>query len=80
MTKNISAGGLVFVAKESLLLGSILELKIELPEDKPVDCLARGVREEEIENEKVYETAVCFLDLSAADRSRLEKFVVKESR
>jgi hypothetical protein len=80
VTKNISAGGLLFISKERLPISTILELKIELPEEKHVECLARVVREEEIDNEKMLEVAVCFLDLSASDRSRLEKFVVKEAR
>ncbi len=79
VAKNISAGGLRFVTKESLPLGTILELKIELPEDKHIECLARVVREEEIENERLYEMAVCFLDLSASNRTRLDKFVIKEA-
>lgn len=80
VTKNISAGGLLFAAKEILPLGTILELKIEIPEDKTVECLARVIRGEEIENEKVYETAVCFLDLSASDRSRFDKFIIRETK
>ena len=76
VAKNISAGGLVFTVPERIPLSSILELKIELPaSDSPVVCLARVVREEEIEFKKSYELAVCFLDLSPADRARLEKFV-----
>ena len=60
-------------------MGAIMELKIELPnEDKPVECLARVVREEEAEPDKVYEIAVCFLDLSGGERARLEKYVERE--
>ena len=79
-SKNISAGGLLFVSKESIAVGTILDLQIELPSDKMVECLARVVREEELENEKIYDVAVCFLDLSAADRSRLDKFIIKEMK
>jgi hypothetical protein len=53
-----------------------VELKIELPtEEKPIECLARIVREEEVEADKTYDVAACFLDLTSADRSRLEKFI-----
>ena len=80
VTRNISAGGLVFAARESFPPGTIFELKIELPgEEKPIECLARVVRDEEIEPEKSYEMAVCFLDLSADDRGRLDRFVVGEA-
>lgn len=79
-TKNLSAGGLLFVASEAIPLGSILELKIELPDGKPsIECLSRVVRVSEIEAEKRYDTGVCFLDLGGADRARLNKFVEEES-
>ncbi len=81
ITKNISAGGLVFVAKETISLGSILELHIELADEgDAIECLARVVRQEEGDDNKSFDTAVCFLDLSGADRARLEKFVSKEIR
>ncbi len=79
MTKNISAGGLLFLTKEPMSIGMILELKIEAPQESPIVCLARVLRIEEIEMEKVYRVAVCFLDLSGSDRSRLNRLVANES-
>lgn len=80
-TLNISAGGLLFVSRGKIPVGSILELKIELPEEpNPVECLARIVRQDESEKGRVFETAVYFLDLSSQDRTRLERFVEKEGR
>lgn len=44
VTKDISAGGLLFYADEPLPIGSILELNLELPDGKePIECLARIV-------------------------------------
>ncbi len=81
LTKNVSAGGLLFIGKENIPVSAILELFIEVPDrGDPIECLARVVRQEEIEADKSYDTAVCFLDLSAPARSRLEKFVEKETR
>ena len=78
-TKNLSAGGLVFVAKEQIPIGAIVELKIQLPGVKEhIECLSRVMRIEEIEIEKTYDTAVCFLDLSGGDRAKLVKFVEEE--
>jgi len=75
-TKNISAGGLLFVAHDKLSVGSILELKIKLPNSEElIECLSRVVRVEELVEQKEYDIAVCFLDLTGADRIRLEKFV-----
>lgn len=80
VTKNISAGGLLFVSSEPLLIDSILELKIELPDDqRPTECLSRVVRVEEIEEGKNYDIAVCLLDITGAERTRLNKYVETES-
>ena len=81
LTKNISAGGVLFYANETLGTGTILELRFQLPnDDEAVECLARVVREEKAENDLIYEVACCFLDLTVRDRARLEKFVEKESK
>jgi type II secretory ATPase GspE/PulE/Tfp pilus assembly ATPase PilB-like protein len=79
VTKNISAGGVVFISSEMLPLGSILELNIELPNtEKSVECLAKVVRVEEIEAEKAYDIAVYFLDITGAQRAILNKYVELE--
>lgn len=75
VTENISAGGMLLYVDEPLPVGSILELKLELPsESDSIECLARVVRIETTA-EKSYLIAVCFLDLSGAERSRLNKYV-----
>jgi type II secretory ATPase GspE/PulE/Tfp pilus assembly ATPase PilB-like protein len=75
-TKNISAGGLLFVAHDKLTIGSILDLKIKLPNSEAlIECLARVVRVEELIEQREYDIAVCFLDLTGAERIRLDKFV-----
>lgn len=80
LTKNISAGGVLFDAGEFISLASIIELRLELPDNKnePVECLARVIRSEEIEENKIYETAVCFLAITSAERARLDRFIEKE--
>ncbi len=78
VTKNISAGGLLFFSDEPLGIGSILELKIELPNgEEPIECLVRVVRIEQAE-EKNYYLAVCFLDITGAERTRLNRFIETE--
>ncbi len=72
---NISAGGLVFLTKEFISIGSILELRIDLPQELPLNCLARVVRLEEMEVDSKYSIAVCFLGVSGAERARLNKFI-----
>ena len=79
VTKNISAGGLLFYSNELIPLGSFLELVIELPDaEKPIECLARAVRNEEVEENKSYNIAVNFLDITSAARVRLQRFVEVE--
>ncbi|MCX5694073.1 MAG: ATPase, T2SS/T4P/T4SS family, partial [Candidatus Omnitrophica bacterium] len=79
-TKNISAGGLLFVAHDKLVIGSILDLKIELPNSQGlIECLARVVRVEELIPQEEYDIAICFLDLTSADRIKLDKFVGRET-
>lgn len=76
VTKNISAGGLLFTSAEAIAIGSILELKIELPEGgEPIECLSRAVRLEEREQNKNYDIAACFLDVTSAQRARLDKYI-----
>ncbi len=82
VTSNISAGGLLFFSDEILTIGSILELKIELPgkDEQPIECLSRVTRVEEMDQERKYTIAVCFLDITGAQRARLNKFIDVESR
>jgi hypothetical protein len=76
VTKNISAGGLLFVSNFPLPVGSIIELKLELPDvEPPVQCLSRIVRVEETDVDKVYEIAVHFLDITSAGRARIKKYI-----
>ncbi|TBR17928.1 hypothetical protein EPO66_01835, partial [bacterium] len=80
VTRNISAGGMLFVSHEILPIGSFLELKIELPNAEGlVECLSRVIRVEEIEENRTYEVALCFLDITSAQRARVEKYINKES-
>ncbi|MBN1870237.1 MAG: Flp pilus assembly complex ATPase component TadA [Candidatus Omnitrophica bacterium] len=82
-TEGISAGGLQFVSNEAISLGSILELKIDLPDaDKSIVCLARvlrvELRDEETQAKIGFYISVCFLDISSAERARLNKYVEEE--
>lgn len=75
VTKDISAGGLTFLSKELVPFGSILELAIETPDgEAPIECLAKVIRVDEAEQEAYY-IAVSFLDISGAQRARLDRFV-----
>jgi type II secretory ATPase GspE/PulE/Tfp pilus assembly ATPase PilB-like protein len=78
ITQNISAGGLLFISNESLAFGSILEINVDLPvAQETVVCLARVVRASESEKKGMFDIAVCFLDLTGAQRAKLEQYVEK---
>ncbi len=76
ITKDISAGGVRFVTGYTLPLGTILELKIQLEKgEKSVDCLAKICRVEEDSVSAMFNLAAYFLDISSADRVRLDNYV-----
>lgn len=79
ITKNISAGGILFVCEKPIAVGSFLELTVELPDSQPpVKCLAKVLRAEEIGENDHYDIGVCFLDISGSERMRLNKYTEEE--
>jgi len=80
-TKNVSAGGLLFVSNEQMPLGSIVELKIALPDSSErIECLARVIRIEQKLGEENYNVAVCFLDITSAQRALLDAYIKNEEK
>lgn len=78
VTKNLSAGGLIFVSNESLPIGSVVELNIELPDGgENVKCLARVIRTSPSDKKEAHDIAVCFLDITGAERTRLNKLILR---
>jgi c-di-GMP-binding flagellar brake protein YcgR len=78
VTKDISAGGLLFLSDEQIPIDSIVELKVELPgKERPIECLGRVIRVEAVKD-GTYNIAACFLDIATADKARLSKYVESE--
>ncbi|MBU0468020.1 MAG: Flp pilus assembly complex ATPase component TadA [Candidatus Omnitrophica bacterium] len=76
VTEDISAGGLRFISKERIQIGSIIELKIYIDHSqKAIECLAKVCRVEEDSMENIYTMVNYYLDLSSADRSSIRKFI-----
>lgn len=76
ITKDISAGGVRFITGYTLPLGTILELKVQLEKgEKSIDCLGKICRIEEDSVSAMFNLAAYFLDISSADRARLDKFI-----
>ena len=79
VTSNISAGGLLFVSHQAIPVSAILELAIELPDGQgTIECLSRVLRIKEIKANETYDIAVCFLDITSAQRVKLDKYVEKK--
>jgi type II secretory ATPase GspE/PulE/Tfp pilus assembly ATPase PilB-like protein len=80
VTKDISAGGLLFFSDEPIAADSLVELKIELPGSmKPVECLAKVIRSSELKDGS-FNIAACFLDIAASDKVRLNKYIDSQSQ
>ena len=83
ITEGISAGGVQFISSEAVPAGSVLELRIDLPDaGQPIICLAKVLRvdlkEDELAIKKGFYISVCFLDIASAERVRLNKYVEEE--
>ncbi len=77
-TINLSAGGLVFESKYQLPVHSVIEMMLDLPDgDKPVRCLAKIVRTEK-DLPRCFYSAVCYLDISGVERTRIDRYVQGE--
>ncbi len=76
ITKDLSAGGLLFMATHPISIGTILELNIQL-ENKGgfISCLARACRIEEDELTNSFGVAAYFLDIASADRAKISDLV-----
>ena len=76
LTKDISAGGLRFVSGYTLPVNTILDLRIQLGQgEKSIDCLARVCRVEDDNFSTMFNIVVYYLDISSADRVRIDHFV-----
>jgi hypothetical protein len=76
LTEDLSAGGLRFIAKTLLSVGTILEVKISLgTQHRAVVCFGKVCRVEEDSLENVYTIVVSFFEISDEDRARITAFV-----
>jgi len=76
VTKDISAGGVRFISGYTLPVGTILSVKIQLGKsDRRIDCLAKICRVEDDSLSAMYNLVAYYLDLSSADRVRINDFV-----
>ena len=80
-TANISAGGICVYLNETLVLGSLLEIKIDnFFEGRALRCKGKIVRcqpdkHHKSDHQKYYEVAIEFLDMKVDQRDYLTGFV-----
>ncbi|MFH2137477.1 MAG: PilZ domain-containing protein [Candidatus Omnitrophota bacterium] len=78
-TKNISAGGIAFFAKEKIEINTVLSLAISLPDRTDFQAKAKLVWVEEVsvswDPNIFYELGVEFLDIEESDREKIAKYV-----
>ena len=79
LTKDISGGGTLLIAKNRLYAGDHVKLTIELPLNHVIRCNGQIVRvEKPLEDLMVYWTAVRFTDIMENDRSKIIQYTFKK--
>lgn len=72
--KNLSAGGMLFVAPEPLTRGTLLKIDLDLPSGK-ISAKAEVVRTRKNSEREEYEMGVNFLNLSERDKDRIIQYI-----
>jgi diguanylate cyclase (GGDEF)-like protein len=74
-TLNVSEGGLLFVARRSLPVGSLIDITLNLPgSDRRIAATGRVIRVEEKGGGR-FEAALRVIDMSVRDRALLAKYL-----
>jgi diguanylate cyclase (GGDEF)-like protein len=76
-TLDVSEGGILLLTDRQLVLGQLLDIRLEIPGVAAVGCAGRVVRIQQKEKGR-YETAIMIDKIGAADRTRLTRFVRSE--
>ena len=77
VSRDISAGGLLIRHSSALPLGSEIVVKFILPSEKRyVMTFARVVRVDVVEERKLYDIGLCFVNTRHEDIERINKYVV----
>lgn len=78
---NISEGGLMFAAYESLPVSSTLKVWFQFPgKQNPVETFAKVVSQAKVRLRAVYRVSLRFLDLNETDRELLRTFILQAAQ
>jgi c-di-GMP-binding flagellar brake protein YcgR len=76
VSQNVSAGGLLVRHSKHLAVGSDVVVKFILPSEKRyIMTFARVVRVDVVEEGKLYDIGICFVDPREDDVKRIDKYV-----
>lgn len=76
VTKDISAGGISFIANRDFVPSSLIDLEISFPAvTHPVKAVARVVRAEPIKQHNMYKVAAQFVHIDENDKKAIDDFI-----
>jgi PilZ domain len=75
---NISVGGTFFCSKKDLGIGTLLDLKIDLPKStSTINCVGEVIRIEQFEPTSVFTNAIKFIDIGEQEKEMINTTVEK---
>lgn len=79
LTKDISGGGTQIVSKQSIIIGSKLQLNIDIPDFGMITVSGEVVREDRPQADNaLYWIGLKFLDIQEKDRNKIIKYIFKK--
>ncbi len=75
---NISVGGTFFCSKKDLGIGTLLDLKIDLPKStSTINCVGKVTRTEQFEPTSVFTNSIKFIDIGEQEKEMINTTVEK---
>lgn len=76
--RNLSAGGILFYASDNIVVGSILEVKINLlPNPEPIQATIKVVRVKHLKKARGVNIAAVFVNIDDKDKEIIGKKISK---
>ncbi len=73
---NLSAGGTFFIYKKDLGIGTLLDLKIDVPRSMlTINCFGEVIRIEQFQSTSMFRTAIKFIDIGEQEKEMINTTV-----
>ncbi len=73
---NLSAGGTFFIYKKDLGIGTLLDLKIDVPRSMlTINCFGEVIRIEQFQSTSMFCTAIKFIDIGEQEKEMINTTV-----